>query len=59
MKEIVKVRLQADKDHFYLQYGGGAQWEKYKKKDLPWGLCALLNAFVSDEFEPVIEVGEN
>ena len=56
MKEIVRVKIREDKDTYDIQYGSGAQWERMKKSDLPWSVAALINAYVSGEYEPLIEI---
>ena len=58
MKEKVKVKISRDAKYFYIQYGGGAEWEKVKISDLPWAIKALLNTFTSGEYEAIIEAEE-
>ena len=54
----VKVKISRDAKYFYIQYGGGAEWEKVKISDLPWAIKALLNTFTSGEYEAIIEAEE-
>ena len=58
MKEKVNVKIQRDKKYFYIQYGGGAEWEKIEIAELPWTVKALLNTFTSGEYEAHIEAEE-
>lgn len=58
-KEKIKltVKISRDKDAFYVCYGGG-EIEKIPLKDLPSSVRALLNTYVSAEYEPVIKATE-
>lgn len=58
MKEKVKVKIQRDAKYFYIQYGGGATWEKVAPSELPYSVRALFNTFVSGDYEVVIEAEE-
>lgn len=58
MKEKVNIKIQRDQKYFYIQYGGGAEWEKVATNELPWSVTALLNTFVSGEYEANIEAKE-
>lgn len=53
--EEVMVKIRADKDHYYIQYGAGAQWEKIKKSSLPWSVSAILNTYLSEKFNLIID----
>lgn len=58
LKEKVKVKIQRDAKYFYIQYGGGATWEKVEPSELPYSVRALFNTFVSGDYEAVIEAEE-
>lgn len=55
MNENVKVKIKRDAEYFYIQYGGGAIWEKVQPSELPYSVRALFNTFVSGEYEALIE----
>lgn len=54
MKEKVKIKIQYDAKYFYINYGGGAEWEKVNPSELPYSVRALLNTLVSREYEAII-----
>lgn len=58
MKEKVNIKIQRDKSYFYIQYSNSAEWEKIATNELPWSVAALLNTFVSGEYEAAIEAEE-
>ncbi len=55
MPEEVMVKIRKDANFFYIQYGSGAQWEKIRIADLPWSVEAILNTYMDDKYNLVIE----